>query len=304
MSFGAGDLGVLGHLAKALGIFQADGSPNQGWFARPEDFLKNMLADPAQRDALIAFVDEAMGGADRSTEAGVVWLPIVDLDDPPMSVAITVDESQADGLHIGLGLRFSTTDPASATTLAVPLFRAHKNGGPSVSQPLLLGSAGGRIRIGTAITVDASPAVPGQARLGGIGIDVDLPTAPSDTKGPVFGLALTGLQLPGAPSPRDVRVSADGADELDDALLDLVMSLVKAQADALTADPRLAALAGLLGLKNGDAVPDFPITELPTRGAIAIADWVRGLLAQTGSRNDWLGHLAALIGGARGKSVV
>ncbi len=299
MSFGTGDLGVLGNLAKALGIFQADGSPNQGWFARPEDFLKNMLADPAQRDALIAFVDEAMGGADRSTEAGVVWLPIVELDDPPMSVAVTVDESQADGLHIGLGLRFSTTDPASATTLAVPLFRAHKNGGPSVSQPLLLGSAGGRIRIGTAITVDASPAVPGQARLGGIGIDVDLPTAPSDTKGPVFGLALTGLQLPGAPSPRDVRVSADGADELDDALLDLVMSLVKAQADALTADPRLAALAGLLGLKNGDAVPDFPITELPTRGAIAIADWVRGLLAQTGSRNDWLGHLAALIGGAR-----
>ncbi|HPG77221.1 MAG TPA: hypothetical protein PK756_01065 [Piscinibacter sp.] len=299
MSFGAGDLGVLGNLAKALGIFKADGSPNQGWFARPEDFLKNMLADPAQRDALIAFVDEAMGGADRSTEAGVVWLPIVDLADPPMSVAVTVDESQPDGLHIGLGLRLRTTDPASATTLAVPLFRAHKNGGPSVSQPLLLGSVGGRIRIGTAITVDASPAVPGQARLGGIGIDVDLPTSPSDTKGPVFALALTGLQLPGAPSPRDVRVSADGADDLDDALLDLVMSLLKAQADAQTADPKLAALAGLLGLKNGDAVPDFPITELPTRGVLAIADWVRGLLTQTGPRNDWLGHMATLIGGAR-----
>lgn len=35
MSFGAGDLGMLGSLAKALGIFQADGSPNQGWFAKP-----------------------------------------------------------------------------------------------------------------------------------------------------------------------------------------------------------------------------------------------------------------------------
>ena len=107
MSFGAGELGVLGNLAKALGIFQADGSPNQGWFARPEDYLKNMLADPAQRDALIAFVDEAMGGADRSTEAGVMWLPIVELADPPLSVAVTVDEGQADGLHIGLGLRFT-----------------------------------------------------------------------------------------------------------------------------------------------------------------------------------------------------
>ena len=299
MSLGAGDLGVLGNLAKALGLFDASGNPNGDWFAHPEASLKTMLADPAQRAALIAFVDEAMGGADRSTDAGVIWLPIVAIEEPPLSIAVTIDESQADGLHIGLGLRVTTTDPASATTLAVPLFRAQKQGGPSVSQPLLLGSPGGRIRIGTSITVDAAPAVPGQARLGGIGIDVDLPTSPSDTKGPVFGLALTGLQLPGAPSPRDVRVSADGADELDDALLDLVLSLVKAQADALTADPQLAALAGLLGLKSGDAVPDFPITELPTRGVIAIADWVRGLLAQTGSRNDWLAHLAALIGGAR-----
>jgi hypothetical protein len=299
MSFGSGDLGVLGNLAKALGIFDADGSPNQGWFASPEASLKNMLANAAQREALIAFVDEAMGGADRSTEAGVVWLPIVDLDDPPLSVAVTVDEGQSDGLHIGIGLRFTTTAPVSATTLAVPLFRAQKQGGPSVSQPLLLGSPGGRIRIGTAITVDASPPVPGQARLGGIGLDVDLPTSGSDAKGPVFGLALTGLQLPGAQSPRDVRVSADGAEELDDALLDLVLSLVKAQADAAAVSSPIAAVGGLLGLKSGDAVPDFPITTLPARGVLAIADWVRGILGDSASRADWLGHLASLLQGTR-----
>lgn len=299
MGMTSGDLGVLGQLAKALGLFDASGNPNQGWFAHPEESLKNMLANEAQRAALIAFVDEAMGGADRSSEGGVTWLPIVEIDDPPLAVAVTVDEGRSDGLHIGLGLRVSTTDPASTTTLALPLFRAHKQGGPAVSQPLLLGSAGGRIRVATAITIDAGPPVPGQARLGGIGLEVDLPTSPTDSQGPVFGLALTGLQLPGAATPRDMRVSANGADQLDDALLDLVMSLVKAQADAALAHPALIAVAGLLGLRSGDAVPDFPITTLPVRGALALADWVRGILTDDASRADWLGHLAALVGGAR-----
>ncbi|MCW5581960.1 MAG: hypothetical protein KIS72_11525, partial [Luteimonas sp.] len=297
MSFASSDLGVLGNLAKALGLFDAAGQPNQNWFAHPEDSLKNMLANEAQRAALIAFVDEALGGADRSSEAGVIWLPIVAIEDPPLAVAITVDEGQSDGLHIGLGLRVTTTDPVSATTLAVPLFRAQKEGGPPVTQPLLLGSAGGRIRVATSITIDASPPVPGQPRLGGIGLEIDLPTSDTDAQGPVFGLALTGLQLPGAATPRDMRVSANGAGELDDALLDLVMSLVKAQADAALADPALVAVAGLLGLRSGDAVPDFPITTLPVRGVLALADWVRGILVDEASRDDWIAHLAALLHG-------
>ncbi|MDB5750809.1 MAG: putative transcriptional activator SRCAP-like protein, partial [Ramlibacter sp.] len=299
MSFGPGDLGVLGNLAKALGIFDAHGNPNQGWFANPEAALKNMLANEAQRSALIAFVDDAMGGADRSAEAGVTWLPIVEIDEPPLSLAVTIDEGRSEGLHIGLGLRVSTTDPTSATTLAVPLFRAKKDGGPNVTQPLLLGTPGGRIRIGTAITLDSAPPVPGQARLGGIRLEVDLPTSDNDPQGPIFGLALTGLQLPGAATPRDMHVAASGSEQLDDALLDLVMSLVKAQADAALADPALVALAGLLGLRGGDAVPDFPITALPTRGVLALADWVRGILTSGASRADWLGHLAALLGGTR-----
>ena len=42
----------------------------------------------------------------------------------------------------------------AAPESVVPLFRAQKEGGPTVTQPLLLGSTGGRIRVGTEITID------------------------------------------------------------------------------------------------------------------------------------------------------
>ncbi|WP_374566692.1 DUF6603 domain-containing protein [Ideonella sp.] len=299
------ELGVLGNLAVALGVFDADGQPNGDWFGHPEESLKNMLAKEGQREALIAFVDEALGGADRTTDPrGVIWLPIVQLDDPDLLVAVTVDESPAAGLHIGLGIAVRTSGPDSSTSLSIPLFLAHRDGGPNVSNPLLLGSAGGRIRIATDITVDSGAPVPGQARLGAIGLDVDLPTLGTDPKGPVFGLALTGFQLPGAQQPRDLRVAADGLDELDDALLDLILSLVKAQADAAAGNSLIAAVGGLLGLRSGDAVPDFPITQLPTQGVQALADWVHGILTTPAQLNDWVGHLATLLGGtAAGASV-
>ncbi|MDQ3009337.1 MAG: hypothetical protein M3X11_01335, partial [Acidobacteriota bacterium] len=298
MTLSGNDLGVLNNLAIALGVFTPAGDPNPSWFGDPEASLKNMLANEAQRDALLAFVDEAMGGADRTTDPrGVVWLPIVRLNDPDLTIAITVDETPADGLHIGLGLSVRTTNPESNTSLAIPLFRAKKDGGPNVTVPLLLGSSGGHIRIATLITIDTAAPTPGTARLGAIGIDVDLPTATSDPVGPVFGLSLTGFQLPGAATPRDIRVAADGFDDLDDALLDLVLSLVKAQADSPLAGPAIAAIGGLLGLKSGDDIPDFPITALPAQGISAIAAWLHGLITTSASRQDWLGYLADLLGG-------
>ena len=103
------------------------------------------------------------------------------------------------------------------------------------------------------VAAGAGPAAPGRHRAGDRSAHQR-----HRCPGPGLRPALTGLQLPGAATPRDMRVSANGAGELDDALLDLVMSLVKAQADAALADPALVAVAGLLGLRSGDAVPDFP----------------------------------------------
>ena len=300
MTIAANDLGVLGNLAVALGIFTSSGEPNPNWFGDPEASLKMVLANDDQRDALVAFVDEAMGGADRTTDpTGVIWLPIVHLDDPDLTIAVTVDEAQPDGIHIGVGISVRTATPKSINSLAIPLFRAQKEGGPPVSTPLLLGSPGGRIRIATAITIDETAAVPGVARLGAIGLDIDIPTAPSDSRDPVFGLSLTGFQLPGATQPRDIRIAADGLSELDDAVLDLVLALVRAQADSAAPGSAIAAIAGLLGLKNGDAIPDFPIAQLPTQGVHAIAAWLHGVITTTASRDAWIGYLAGLLGGTR-----
>ena len=62
MTLAAEDLGVLGKLGKALGVFNADGNANPGWFGNPQEYLTDILTDENQREALIAFVDEVLGG--------------------------------------------------------------------------------------------------------------------------------------------------------------------------------------------------------------------------------------------------
>lgn len=304
MSFGAGDLGVLANLATAMGLLDADGDPEPGWFGAPDQALKTMLADDGQRAALIAFVDEALGGADRDTDAeGVVWLPVVGLDHPKVTLAVTIDDRPADAVHVGLGVKVDTgpAGPVSTTSISVPLFRAAKVG-HSVSSPFLLGQPGGRLRLASTITVDASAPVPGVARVGTIGIDVEVPTAVGDGD-PSFGLVVTGLQLPGATSPRDLHLSAAGADQLDDALLQLVMEVVRQQATAL-GGPALGAVAGLLGL-GSDAVPTFPLDRLAAEGIGAVTSWITEVASATAARHAWIDHLAALVGGARvGEEVV
>ncbi len=294
MTLTADDLGVLGNLATALGFLDNNGDPNPAWFGAPDESLRTVLGNDAQREALIAFVDEALGGADRTTEEGVVWLPVVGIDDPAIDLFVTIDDRPADSIALGLGVAFSTAAPISRTTLSLPLFRAAKE--HESVDPLLLGQAGARLRLATSITVDASPPAPGAAHLSSIGLEVDVPTSADDVP-PSFGLTLTGLQLPGATAPRDLHVSAAGADELDDALLDLILSLVREQAAAVASGP-IESIAGLLGLAGG-AVPEFPIEQLAADGVGAIASWLRDLVSTTASRQAWLDHLAALVGGSR-----
>ena len=295
MDFSADSLGPLHALARAIGLLQPDGQPDPGWLQDPASRLAGVLARDEQRAALLAFVNEALGGSARETDArGVIWLPLLELNTPPLTVFVTVDEQPAD-IRLGLALRVRTTAPASRSQLEIPLLRAARGAG-SVS-PLWLGQPGARLRVSTQVTLDAAAPVPGQPQLGSLGLELDVPSAPADAQPARFGLLLGGVQLPGATAPRDIHVGADGVDDLDDAALELVLSLLRAQAESAGAPAPLVALAGLLGLRSADAVPDFPIAELPARGLRAVADWLRAVVDDATARQDWIAHAAALVQG-------
>ncbi|CAH0137466.1 hypothetical protein SRABI26_00389 [Arthrobacter sp. Bi26] len=304
MTLAAEDLGVLGKLGKALGVFNADGNANPGWFGNPQEYLTDILTDENQREALIAFVDEVLGGEERETDAdGATWLPVVSMDDPDVDVFVTINATGA-AVDVGLGARVTTAGPETHVRASLPLFRLRKSGSPAVSNHLLLGQPGARITVSASVTITppgtSSAGTALQPSIGAIGLQVSVPTSPADTQPAAFGFTLERLLLPGAATPRDLSFSADGVGELDDAVLDLVLSLVRAQADAAGGvHPLLGAVAGLLGLRPGDNVPDFPITELSTSGVAALAAWVRTIMTTAAARRDWLDDLAQMLQGNR-----
>jgi hypothetical protein len=195
MTVTADGLGILGDLAKALGMLDASGAPEPAWFGDPGTYLGQVLADDDQRRALFAFVEDVLGGSTPEADPdGLLWVPLVDHSDPSVLFALVVDDHAPTHVAIGLGVRVSTTTPASNIELHVPVFRAAK-AGQSVPSPLLLGEPGGRIRLTTDVTVDAGAPVAGVAHLGGIGLDLDLPTADNDPAGgPALGFVLRAHQ--------------------------------------------------------------------------------------------------------------
>src|SRR5450631_2864496 len=293
MTLTGSDLGSIGDLATALGLVRGDGEFEEGWLSSPGDHLKTILADDTQRDALLSFVDTVLGGSERSSDAeGLVWLPIVEHDSPKLTLYAVFDVQPA-YVGIGVGASITSASQPSATARAyVPVFRAARSG-HSVASPLLLGSPGAAIHVSADITVDAGAAVPGQAHLGGIAVDIRVPTAGEAP--PQISLALRALQLPGATQPSDLSLSLSDADQLADSALQLVLGLVKAQADALGSGP-LSALAGLIGLGDGSAIPAFPLQAVAQTGVHALAGWFESVVNDPGARAAWLAALADLAG--------
>ena len=71
------DLGDLTGLGTALGLFDSGGAPRNGWFADPARYLKTMLTDDEQRQALLDTVDELIGGSESTQDdQGRTWLPV------------------------------------------------------------------------------------------------------------------------------------------------------------------------------------------------------------------------------------
>ena len=255
------DLGAIDRLAVAIGLIDDDGDLVADWFSRPGDHLSSVLADDGQRAAMLEFVDEVLGGATATTDAaGRRWVPVADVEDGEFTVAVVIEEL-ADRIHVGAGVRLGHTSQSGvgvSAEVVVPLFATGRGDPPAAVDPVLLGTTGADVELD--LTVD----LPGGEVAGGVGLGsaslgASVPTAAGGE--PSFRLVLEGLTLPGATAPRDIVVDAAALDELDDALLDLVLGLVRAAA----ADPAVAGaftgLATMLGLGEDD-VPDFPIEDL------------------------------------------
>jgi hypothetical protein len=286
------DLGDLAGLATALGLVD-DGDLVPDWFARPGDYLSSVLREPGQREALVAFVDEMLGGDEAGTDdQGRQWLPLITVGAGRFT-ACAVIQPEAGRVVVGVGLRVAVTSASGVgcdVEAVVPLF-AQPTSGPTTVVP---GSVGAYVDLSLDLTFP-----PGTSRaevsLAGVALDVGVPTWAGGE--PRFGLVLRGLRLPGAATATDVAITADALDELDDALVGLVLGLLRAQAAALGPDEPLTGLATLLGLGQ-DAVPDFPLDDVLGRGTAALADWLAVTLGDDTTRAAWLGGLATLTGGS------
>ncbi|HKY27397.1 MAG TPA: hypothetical protein VJM12_05565, partial [Pyrinomonadaceae bacterium] len=101
------DLGELSGLATAVGLVDADGNPVESWFADPGAHLSRVLANPVQREALVSFVDEILGGSEATVDAdGASWVPIVEVDEGTFRLFVTLREENAGArVRVGVGTR-------------------------------------------------------------------------------------------------------------------------------------------------------------------------------------------------------
>lgn len=313
MTMTADSLDSFGRLATAIGLLDPNGQPNSSWFGDPmgataatgnQHGLRHLLADDAQRTALFEFVDEILGPPDQRVRSGKTWVPLFSEQSITLYAVVEAVAGQVE-LGIGLDHNTGTALPRVTTRIHVPVFRFARRGGPALTGTgdlpawLMLGTPGARIGITVDATFTESAPPPGEAGLGGVSVGLGIPTASGDDFEIEF--ELQGLQLPGAGAPRTFSFDASSLEELGSDVFDLVLGLVRAQADALSGvDPALApfrAVAGLLGLRDVGGLPPLPLAELPTRGIAALVGWVEQVLADNTARDAWLGELAGLLGG-------
>jgi hypothetical protein len=292
------DLGLaLGLLTSSNGGVELDSS----WFENPGARLTGTLGDDARRSALVRFVDAVLAQGEHSEQDGVTYLHLFNLRElandsslPDLTVQATLDARPSAYVEVGLAAALGTTAPESSTQVAIPLYRAAK-ANQSVAQPFAL-LAGGVIRVGTELTFQSAP--PATDEFGLAGVEVSVEAALVGGAAPSFRLVLKGLHLPGAAASSDFAVGGPGV-AIEDALLSLVLGLVRQSAEALAgpaADEVQAALS-LLGLGDAADIPPLPVDDLLEHGVGELRDWFVAVMGATTARAAWLSELASLLGG-------
>ena len=286
------DLGDLATLASALGLLDDRGNLAPDWFSQPGHYLTQVLREAHQRESLVTFAGDLLGGGQPVADSqGRQWLPVAHAGGSVFTVYAVIGP---DGpvIEAGAGARLDVTSAGGVRCQAevhVPLFGQPTAGGAAT---VLIGSAAGTVDVTLELTLPSGTQTAGVA-LGGARFTASVPT---DGTGPAFGLVLTGLQLPGAAAPADLAVTVTDLASLEHSLIHLVMGLVQAEVSGLPDTDPLRGLATMLGLVPG-AVPAFPVEALLAHGPGALADWLAAALGDPDARAAWLGGVAALVGG-------
>ena len=292
------DLGLaLGLLTPSNGSVELDSS----WFQDPGARLSGTLGDDARRSALVRFVDAVLAQGEHTETDGITYLHLFNLRElandsslPDLTVQATLDARPGAYVDVGVAASLGTTTPQTSTQVAIPLYRAAK-GDQSVAQPFAL-LAGGVVRVGTELTFDSAP--PATDEFGLAGVEVAVEAALAGGPAPSFTLVLKGLHLPGAAAPSDFAIGGPGV-SIEDALLSLVLGLVRQGAEALAgpAADEIEAALSLLGLGNATDIPPLPVDELLEHGIGELRDWFVSVIGDTTARGAWLSALASLLGG-------
>uniref|UniRef100_UPI0005911175 hypothetical protein n=1 Tax=Ilumatobacter nonamiensis TaxID=467093 RepID=UPI0005911175 len=311
MSLDIGDeLGAFGDLTEAVGL-TIDGELNGDWFLDPlgdetasPPGLASIVYSDHQRESLIAFVDEVLGAPDRTTDDGATWVPLFSDSGATVFAVVAADDGPA---RVGFGIEYETTGaaPTVAIRAHVPVFQLPRAGQTTLADTgslpdwLVLGAVGGRIEIGAQVVISTASPTPGEAFLGGISVGLAIPTNPGDSF--ALDVELERLQLPGTTAPRDLALNVDSLADVGTDVLEFVVGILQAQADALDpSDPAtapFAALAALFGLRTTPGLPPFPLDDLLTSGANAAIAWIESIFTDDTSRDAWLAALADLVGG-------
>ena len=305
------NLDVFATLAEAVGLTR-DGELQGQWFQDPlgtpngsKRGLSSMMYLEDQREALITFVDDVLGTAERDTEGDAIWVPL--FKDSGATIFLVVQQA-SDGVRAGFGIEYESGSetPSVAVRAHVPVFQFEREGaGPldtSGSEPdwLVLGRADAHIEVSLEVGISNDAPTPGELFIGGVYLALHLPTDPSGDL--AFSVGLRRLQLPGSSAPKDFNLTVDSIDELGGEFLEFMTGLIQAQAEALdTTNPAtapFAALTALAGLRAVNHIPAFPLEQLISTGIPAVTHWLESILANTDSRNAWLGQWAALLGGS------
>ena len=274
--------GELADLAKIIGLLKDDGTFNAAWFNDPLVSLRSILANPAQRSALLRLLDALLPPRrGPGVPSGEKWHPLLNAN-AAGNVYLTVRES-GDGVVVGVAGDFGTDGPPVAARIGafIPLIMA----GSAVT--LLPGSDAGPLVARLSVVVNL-------VRGAGAGISLRAVNVEAQVRvsGVALRVVLEGLSLDGEPAVDKLLDPATLGADVPDLLAGLLKQLV-------AQDPVSAAAVqdaiGLLGLAENE-IPAFPFVQVAHDPA-AVQAWLSSLFEGAGPPpiEAWLRHFAGLF---------